>query len=99
MNNFFLHTKSYNCNGTANKHLKGTGEALTIRNLDKKIMPRSDALTAMICYNKLDVYVCTNPHKSTLVGKLSDKYEKARKPVTIYISPICCMGSYVQHCY
>lgn len=58
-------------------------------------MPRSDAFTAMICYNKLDVYVCTNTHKSTLEGKLSDQYEKAQKPVTVdkyylYITYLLC---------
>jgi len=45
-------------------------------------MPRSDAFTAIICYNKSDVYVHTNMHISTLEGKLSDQYEQAQKPVT-----------------
>jgi len=46
-------------------------------------MSCSNALTAMICYNKSEVYVCTNMHKSTSEGKLSDQYEKAQKPVTV----------------
>jgi len=55
---------------------------LTIRHLDQNVMPRSDAFTAIICYNKSDVYVHTNMHISTLEGKLSDQYEQAQKPVT-----------------